>query len=146
MRLTAMHLRDAAIVGGAGLTAAAAICVSNRIGLDQFFVPGVISAAVMGLWIFLLRRYGPRPQHPIDPRRQRIWFLSSLGAAGALAVVGMIAALWMGRIYPEPPVPRPARSSANAVSTNGGMSTQDLARSSAEEQIIGSAARWHQPS
>jgi purine nucleoside phosphorylase len=105
MRLTTTHLRDAAIIGGAGLTAAIAICVTYRIGFDQSYMPGVISVAVMGLWIFLLGRYGPRPQHPIDPRRQRIWFLSSLGAAGALAVVGMIAALWMGRTYPEPTVP-----------------------------------------
>src|ERR1700716_369104 len=97
MRPTVAHLREAAMVGGGGLTAFAVMHVTYLLGYDSPFMPGAISLIFVALWILLLKRYGPRPQLPVDPRRQRVWFLSSLAASGALAVFGMIAALWIAR-------------------------------------------------
>lgn len=90
MRLTMAHLREAAIVTSAGLVALAAMRVTiELIGYDSPFLPGAISAIFIALWIFLIRRYGPRG--PVDPRRQRMWFLSGIAAAGGLAISGLIA-------------------------------------------------------
>ena len=109
MRLTVAHLREAAIIGGASLIAFAAMYVTYLTGHDGFFMPGAISAIFMALWIFLQRRYEPRPQRPVDPRRKLVWFLSSIAAGGVLAVFGLIAALWIGGTYAQPDAPCPAR-------------------------------------
>jgi hypothetical protein len=137
MRLTVAHLRIAAIIGGVGLMAFAAMQGMYLIGYDSPFMPGVVSLLFTAAWIFLLRRYGPRPQQPIDPRRQRVWFLSSLAAAGALAVIGMAAALWMGA-HAARAVPCPARSGADTV-----LSSDDVSNSG---QALGAAAGCRQPS
>jgi hypothetical protein len=146
MRLTGVHLREAAIIGGAGLIAFVAMYVTYLIGHDSFFMPGAISAIFMAVCIFLLRRYEPRPQRPVDPRRKMIWFLSSMAAAALMAVIGLIATLWIGGTYLEPGAPCPARSSVNVVSPNGDVNAKGLAASPAEEKIAGAAARCRQPS
>jgi hypothetical protein len=94
------------MVGGLGLAAFATMHVTYLLGYDSPFMPGAISLVFMALWILLLRRYGP--QGPVDPRRHQVWFLSSLALCGALAALGMIAALWMGAIYAAPSAPCPA--------------------------------------
>jgi drug/metabolite transporter (DMT)-like permease len=105
MRPTVAHLREAAIVGGLGLTAFAVMHATYLIGYDSPFMPGAISLIFVALWIFLLRRYGP--QGPVDPHRQHIWFLSGLAACGALAVLGLVAALWIGATHAGPSAPCP---------------------------------------
>jgi hypothetical protein len=113
MRLTIRRLLWAAALAGFGVTAFAAMRLADHlIGRPNLFTPGAVSAIFMTVWIFLVRRYGPRG--PVDPRRQRIWFLSGIAAAGALAVVGLIAAEWIREAYPEPSAPCPARSWTNS--------------------------------
>jgi hypothetical protein len=147
MRLTVAHLREAAIIGCVGLIAFAAMRMAYLSGNDSPFMPGAVSLFLVALWIFLLRRYGPRPQRPVDPRRQQIWFLSSLAASGALAVFGMIAFLWIRGTYAEPSAPCPPRSSTNAAPPNDDVSTNRHALSpAAEEKIAGAAAHCDQPS
>ena len=147
MRLTVAHLREAAIIGCVGLIAFAAIRVAYLSGNDSPFMPGVISLFLVALWIFLLRRYGPRPQRPVDPRRQQILFLFSLAASGALAVFGLLAFLWIRGTHAEPSAPCPVRSWTNAVPPNDDVSTNHHALSPAEhERIAGAAARCDQPS
>src|ERR1700674_5500532 len=134
MRLTVAHLREAAIIGGTSLTALAAMSATYLIAHDRLFVPGAISLIFGALVIFLIRRYEPRPQRPVDPRHRRIWFLSSLAAGGALAVSGLIAAVWIRGTYPEPGAPCPARSWTNAVPRNDEVSTNSPTLSPAEEE------------
>ena len=94
MRLTLTHLREAALIAAVSLFAFAAIVVADhQVGRDSPFTPGIVSLILVGLWIFLLRRYGPRG--PVDPLLQRRWVLSSMAASGVLAVFGLIAAVWM---------------------------------------------------
>ncbi len=95
MRLTVTHLRDAAIIGGVSLIAFAAMRVTYLIGHDSPLMPATVSAIFFALWFFLLRQYGPRSLRPVDPRLQRVWFLSSIVAGGVLAVFALIAALWI---------------------------------------------------
>ena len=115
MRLTATHMRWTAIITGWGLLAFAAMrAADGLIGHSSPFTPGVVSAIFCAVGILLLRRYGPRPTAPVDPRRQRILLMSGVGAAGALAVVGLIAAAWMAEIHSLPTVACPARSLNNA--------------------------------
>jgi hypothetical protein len=135
MRLTMAHLREAAIIGGAGLMAFAVMYLTYLIGHDQFFMPGAISVIFMALWIFLQRRYEPRPRHPVDPRRRLVWFVSSIAAGGALAVFGLIAALWMGRTQAEPNTPCPARSSTNAVAPDDANTNGPAWRSAAAQCV-----------
>jgi hypothetical protein len=107
------HVRWAAIIVGWGLLAFAAMRMADQlIGHTSSYTPAIVSAIFSAVWIFLCRRYGPRG--PVDPRRQRIWFLSGIAAAGALAVVGLIAAEWIREAYPEPSAPCPARSWTNS--------------------------------
>jgi hypothetical protein len=147
MRLTVAHLREAAIIGCVGLIAFAAMRMAYLSGNDSPFMPGATSLILVALWIFLLRRYGPRPQGPVDPRRQQIWFLSSLAASGALAVFGLLAFLWIRGTHAEPSAPCPARSSTNAVPPNDGVSTNRRALPpAAAEKIVDAAARCDQPS
>lgn len=113
------HLREAAIVTSAGLVALAAMRVTiELIAYDSPFLPGAISAIFIALWIFLIRRYGPRG--PVDPRRQRMWFLSGIAAAGGLAISGLIAVavLSIERPYAEQGASCPARSRTNAYPPN----------------------------
>ncbi len=105
MRPTVVHLREAAIIVSVGLIAFAAIRVSDHlIGHDSPSLPGIISLIFAALCIFLLGRYYPRSLRPLDPRRQRIWFLSALGASLALGLFGLIAAVSMVGTYSEPSV------------------------------------------
>ena len=115
MRLTATHMRWTAIIAGWGLLVFAAMrAADGLIGHSSPFTPGVVSAIFCAVGILLLRRYGPRPTAPVDPRRQRILLVSGVGAAGALAVVGLIAAAWIAETYSMPPVACPAGSLNNA--------------------------------
>jgi hypothetical protein len=101
------------------------------------FMPGLISAIFMALWIFLRRRYGPRPRRPVDPRRQRIWFLSGIAASAALGGLGLIAAVWIGGTYSEPSATCRALSRTNPVPPNDDLSTKVLALSPANKDKIG---------
>jgi hypothetical protein len=105
MRLTVRHLLWAAALAGLGLSAFAAMRVADHlIGHASSSTPGIVSAIFMAVWIFLVRQYGPRG--PVDPRRQRIWLLSSLAAAaGAMPVFWLIAAGWIRGPYQEPQCP-----------------------------------------
>lgn len=95
MPLNAAHLRETGVLAGAiVVTLAAMFTVMHALGPDSPFVPGTMAAVFIALSIFLLRRYGPRG--PIDPRRQRVWFLSAFAASGTLAIFGLVAAFWMG--------------------------------------------------
>jgi hypothetical protein len=101
MRLTAVHLRWAAILIAWGLLAFAAMLAADRLlGLTSPFTPAAVSAVFSAAAILLLRRYGPRG--PVEPRRQRFWLLSGLGASGLLMIGGLIVAAWM-----QPPHAKP---------------------------------------
>jgi drug/metabolite transporter (DMT)-like permease len=99
MRPTMAQLRAAAAIAAIGLTAFIAMRLADHlIGHDRPFTPGIVSAVFIGLVIFLLRRYGPRG--PVDPRRQRIWFLSALAASGVVTACGLIASVWIAGMHP----------------------------------------------
>ncbi len=109
MRLTSRHFFEAAIVCGVALSALAAFFViDSLVGYDSFARPAVVSALVIAVWIFLLRRYGPR--RAIDPRRLRIQFLSSAAAAAAVAASGVIAVAWIEPAHPIATAHCPAAS------------------------------------
>jgi len=96
MRLTVAHLREALMVAGVGLIAFAAIRGADRLlGHGNPFLPGSISLIFVAAWIFLLSRYGRRPNRPLDPRRRRLMFLFSIAASGALAMIGAIVSMWL---------------------------------------------------
>ena len=107
MRPTVAHLGEAALVGSVSLTAVTAMWLTYQAGLDSPFMPGTVSLIFTALWIFLLRRYGPRG--PVDPRRQQILVLSGLAVCGAVAVLGLVAALWIGATHAAPDAPCPVR-------------------------------------
>jgi len=109
MRPTVAHLREAARVGSVSLTAVTAMWLTFLGGRDSPFMPGTVSLIFVGLGIFLLRRYAP--QGPVDPQRQQIWVLSGLAACGAVAVLGLAAALWIGATYAASDAPCPVRCS-----------------------------------
>jgi hypothetical protein len=111
-------MRAAAMICGVGLVAFAAMWVADRtIGHTTPFMPGLVSAVVMAVWILLVRRYGPRG--PVDPRRQRKWLVSGLAAAGALAALGFGAVFWMGQIRAVPSVACAAAASIEPVAVAG---------------------------
>jgi hypothetical protein len=113
MRLTVAHLRDAALIGGVGLIAFAAMRAADHLIGPSPFMPGMIAAIVMAAWIFLLRRYGHRWYRPMDRRRKQIWFLSSLAAAIGM---GLLAIVWMQGIIPKQLPSCAAQSWTDAVS------------------------------
>ena len=109
MRLTMAHVRWAVIIAAWALLAFVAMRAAD--GLIGPFTPGVVSAIFCAVGILLLRRYGPAG--PVDPRRRRIWLLSSVAAGGALSVLGLIAAMWMAQMHSVPAAACPGQSFEN---------------------------------
>jgi hypothetical protein len=106
------------MICGVGLVAFTAMWVADwTIGHTSPFMPGLVSAVVMTVWILLLQRYGPRG--PVDPRRQRAWLFSGLAAAGALMALGFGAAEWMARTHARPNVACAAAASIEPVAVAG---------------------------
>ena len=132
MRRTAVYLLEAAVIAGVGLAAFTAMRAADRlIGHDSPFMPTTISAIFVGLWIFLLRRYVRRRHHPVDLRRQKLWLLSSTAASGALAVLGLITAAWIGGTYSDPGISCRARSSTNPILPSDDPNIKGLATTTA---------------
>jgi len=91
MRLTAAHVREAAIIAGACLAALGAVGVEIELfGRDSSALPGAVSGIFIALWFFLISRYGPR--RPVEPRRLRRQMLVAFAGWALIAVGGLIAA------------------------------------------------------